>query len=123
MHLDSMHASVEHCATAGPDEWHASTVLLSVACQDGSPLSMDDVAVSQALLLSCGRMMYFGPREGLVAWFSSLTYEWSARHGNVADWAMDLVNVGFDKGEGQVGWGWGRCYCCSSVDAVTCSCG
>lgn len=74
-----------------------------VDCRD-SPVTMDDVAAPQALILSCGRMMYFGPREGLVAWFSGLGYEWSARHGNVADWAMDLVNVGFNKqGAGQVG--------------------
>jgi hypothetical protein len=60
-------------------------------------------------------MMYFGPREGLAAWLSSLGYEWQpARHGNVADWAMDLVNVGFDKGAGQVG-GPGRCMWAAAV--------
>jgi hypothetical protein len=44
-------------------------------------------------------MLYFGPCSGVVPWFSGqLGYSWQpARHGNPADWAMDLINVGFKK--------------------------
>jgi hypothetical protein len=56
----------------------------------------------QALLLSAGRMLYFGPCSGVVPWFSGrLGYAWQpSRHGNPADWAMDLINVAFEQKAG-----------------------
>jgi ATP-binding cassette subfamily G (WHITE) protein 2 len=49
-------------------------------------------------LLSCGRLMYHGPRDGLVDWFGGLGYEYDAAlHGVVSDWALDLVACGSHK--------------------------
>lgn len=39
--------------------------------------------------------MYHGLRDGLSPWFDSLGY--TRLHGDEADWALDLVAVGFDK--------------------------
>lgn len=46
-----------------------------------------------------GRLLYFGPRESLVPWFSEvLGYDYDPQlHGVASDWVMDLVNVGFKK--------------------------
>jgi hypothetical protein len=44
--------------------------------------------------------LYAGPTAGLAGWFErGLGYgPWSADcHGSVADWVIDLVNVGFTK--------------------------
>ena len=53
----------------------------------------------QLLVLSEGRMLYSGPREGAAAWLSgSLGYPYDpARHGIASDWIMDLVNIRFRK--------------------------
>jgi hypothetical protein len=49
-------------------------------------------------VLSCGRLMYHGPCDGLEGWFSGLGFEYDAsRHGVVSDWALDLVAVGSHK--------------------------
>jgi len=53
-------------------------------------------------LLSGGYGMYCGPCTSLVDWFQgSMGYgPWdSAIHGTASDWVMDLINVGFTKGE------------------------
>ncbi len=52
----------------------------------------------QVTLLSCGRLMYHGARDGLVDWFSTLGYHYDAAlHGVVSDWALDLVACGSHK--------------------------
>eukprot|EP00798_Chlamydomonas_sp_ICE-L_P018333 gene18333-24796_t len=51
------------------------------------------------LVLSMGRMIYSGPRDGAVDWLSGtlgFTYQPSI-HGTPADWLIDTVNVGFKK--------------------------
>ncbi|KAI8470965.1 MAG: hypothetical protein J3K34DRAFT_520870 [Monoraphidium minutum] len=49
-------------------------------------------------LLSCGRLMYTGIRDGLVEWFASRGFDYDAGvHGVASDWALDLVAVGFHK--------------------------
>jgi len=54
----------------------------------------------QVVLLSMGRMMYSGEREGLVPWFEKCGYRYDpAMHGLASDWVMDLVNIGFSKPE------------------------
>ncbi|GBF93870.1 ABC transporter G family [Raphidocelis subcapitata] len=53
-------------------------------------------------VLSLGFSMYHGPCSDLIGWFQGhLGYgPWdSAVHGTASDWVMDLVNVGFTKGE------------------------
>jgi hypothetical protein len=48
-----------------------------------------------------GRMMYTGPRDELVPWFTSgcgYSYD-PVMHGLASDWVMDLVNIGFRKPE------------------------
>ncbi|KAI8467922.1 MAG: hypothetical protein J3K34DRAFT_523385 [Monoraphidium minutum] len=51
-----------------------------------------------ALVLSSGMLMYFGPCDGLVPWFSSLGYAYDvAMHGVPSDWVMDLVNKFYGK--------------------------
>lgn len=54
---------------------------------------------NKAALLSQGRCVFYGSRRALVPWLSdTLGYPYEpARHGVVADWAVDLVNVGFSK--------------------------
>jgi hypothetical protein len=54
---------------------------------------------TQVVLLSSGRMMYSGVREGLVPWFvEGCGYPYDpAMHGLASDWVMDLVNIGFTK--------------------------
>jgi hypothetical protein len=52
----------------------------------------------QITLLSSGRLMYTGPTEQLVPWFTSLGYAYDAElHGMASDWALDLVSLGFTK--------------------------
>ena len=49
-------------------------------------------------LLSCGRLLYHGPRDGLVPWFESLGFEYLPESaGTAPDWALDLVAVGSHK--------------------------
>jgi ABC-type multidrug transport system ATPase subunit len=52
-------------------------------------------------LLSMGHLMYFGPREDLVSWFTDgCGYPYDPKmHGLASDWVMDLVNIGFKKPE------------------------
>jgi hypothetical protein len=61
--------------------------------------------------------MYFGPRDGLMPWFSeTLGYSYNpAMHGMVSDWVMDLVNIGFRKP--QVG-----CLLSSRCSVINTSC-
>ena len=51
-----------------------------------------------------GRMMYSGPRDGMVPWFDEhCGYRYDpAMHGLPSDWVMDLVNIGFKKPEVSV---------------------
>lgn len=53
----------------------------------------------QVTLLASGRLMYFGPCEGLDTWFTEgLGYYYSPElHGNVSDWVLDMVAIGFKK--------------------------
>jgi hypothetical protein len=52
----------------------------------------------QITLLSSGRLMYTGPTEQLVPWFTSLGYAYDPElHGMASDWALDLVSLGFTK--------------------------
>jgi hypothetical protein len=52
----------------------------------------------QVTLLSSGRLMYTGPTEELVPWFTSLGYAYDPElHGMASDWALDLVSLGFTK--------------------------
>ena len=45
-------------------------------------------------------MLFSGPPGSAVPWFSSLQYEYlPERDGNVSDWLLDLVSVGFTKPE------------------------
>lgn len=55
----------------------------------------------QVTLLSMGHLMYFGPREDLVNWFTDgCGYPYDPKmHGLASDWVMDLVNIGFKKPE------------------------
>jgi hypothetical protein len=53
-------------------------------------------------VLSGGLGMYQGPCSAIVDWFQGTQGygPWdSAVHGTASDWVMDLVNVGFSKGE------------------------
>jgi len=53
---------------------------------------------TQVTLLASGRLMYHGPRDGLVEWFGSRGYHYDAAlHGVASDWALDLVAIGFHK--------------------------
>eukprot|EP00878_Enallax_costatus_P000100 GHUV01000134.1.p1 GENE.GHUV01000134.1~~GHUV01000134.1.p1 ORF type:complete len:870 (+),score=236.10 GHUV01000134.1:1054-3663(+) len=56
-------------------------------------------------LLSMGHLMYFGPREDLVTWFTDgCNYPYDPKmHGLASDWVMDLVNIGFKKPESLFG--------------------
>jgi hypothetical protein len=60
---------------------------------------------AQVVLLSGGRMVYSGPREGLLAWLvgpppTGLGFAYCPPlHGTAPDWALDLVNVSFSKPE------------------------
>lgn len=53
----------------------------------------------KVLMLSGGRMMYFGNRVDMMSWFShELGFPYQpALQGLVSDWAMDLINIGFKK--------------------------
>lgn len=52
----------------------------------------------QVTLLASGRLMYTGPTDGLVRWFTSLGYYYDpTEHGMASDWALDLVSLGFTK--------------------------
>lgn len=53
----------------------------------------------QTLVLSEGRMMYYGPPNELQSWFGEgLGYRYRPElHGLPSDWVMDLVNVRFRK--------------------------
>jgi len=52
----------------------------------------------QVTLLASGRLMYSGPRDGMVDWFGSRGYHYDAAlHGVASDWALDLVAIGFHK--------------------------
>ncbi len=52
----------------------------------------------QVTLLASGRLMYYGPRDGLVEWFGARGYHYDAgMHGVASDWALDLVAIGFHK--------------------------
>ena len=54
----------------------------------------------QVILLSEGHVLFSGPPGSAVPWFSSLQYEYlPERDGNVSDWLLDLVSVGFTKPE------------------------
>mmetsp|Transcript_35375 Transcript_35375/g.64765 ORF Transcript_35375/g.64765 Transcript_35375/m.64765 type:complete len:717 (+) Transcript_35375:65-2215(+) len=53
----------------------------------------------QLYLLSEGHLMYAGPSEKAVDWFGSLGYHVEFSATNPADWLVDLVTIGFDKGE------------------------
>jgi len=58
----------------------------------------------KALLLSLGRLMFFGPRDQVVPWFKNLGYNYDpAMHGVPSDWIMDLVNINFDRPEAYYG--------------------
>lgn len=52
----------------------------------------------QVTLLANGRLMYTGPPDQLVNWFTSLGYRYNlTSHGMASDWALDLVALGFAK--------------------------
>jgi len=53
----------------------------------------------QLYLLSEGHLMYAGPADKAVDWFGSLGYHVEFSATNPADWLVDLVTIGFDKGE------------------------
>lgn len=74
----------------------------------------------QAVLLSKGRMMYSGMRDGMVPWFVDhchYTYD-PGMHGLASDWVMDLVNVGFTKPEVSIAVSAGAALCGYSLLAV-----
>jgi len=74
------------------DSGHA--VIASIHQPRAAIWSMFDVVT----LLSCGRLMYHGARDGLVEWFATLGYHYDpALHGVVSDWALDLVACGSHK--------------------------
>lgn len=55
---------------------------------------------AQVTLLSEGNMVYFGPPEKAVGWFSSLGFRYEQwRDGAESDWLIDLVSVSFHKPE------------------------
>ena len=69
----------------------------------------------QVLVLSCGRLIFFGPCSGLIPWLSDhLGYAYEPDKGGIApDFVMDLVNIAFKKPKvGRMGlwlgfWGFG----------------
>jgi len=49
-------------------------------------------------IVAHGRLLYTGPREGMLGWFGHLGYPYDAGlHGVPSDFVMDLVCVGFAK--------------------------
>mmetsp|Transcript_68376 Transcript_68376/g.164104 ORF Transcript_68376/g.164104 Transcript_68376/m.164104 type:complete len:723 (+) Transcript_68376:41-2209(+) len=57
----------------------------------------------QLYLLSEGHLMYSGPADKAAEWFGQLGYRMGFAATNPADWLVDLVTIGFDKGEGGKG--------------------
>ena len=62
--------------------------------------SIPTIAAFQVILLSEGHVLFSGPPAEAAPWFNSLGYDYvTARDGNVSDWLLDLVSVGFTKPE------------------------
>jgi len=85
---------------------HGKVVLLTVHQPRGSIWRLFD----QLYLLSEGWLMYTGSTSEASAWFESLGFEAPAGV-SPADWLLDLVTVGFDKG--LVSW-----RCCGDAEGV-----
>lgn len=95
--------------TSGLDSFAALNVVLflkSMATEHGAtllaslhqPRAAIWSQMDQVTLLSSGRLMYTGPTEELVPWFTSLGYAYDPElHGMASDWALDLVSLGFTK--------------------------
>ncbi|KAF6258116.1 hypothetical protein COO60DRAFT_1520342 [Scenedesmus sp. NREL 46B-D3] len=95
--------------TSGLDSFAALNVVLflkSMATEQGAtllaslhqPRAAIWSQMDQITLLSSGRLMYTGPTEQLVPWFTSLGYAYDHElHGMASDWALDLVSLGFTK--------------------------
>ena len=86
---------------------------LTVVASIHQPRAAVWAAFDAVTLLSEGLLVYAGPCAGVVAWFESLGLgPWRAdAHGTACDWAMDLVNLGFEAragGGGGDGDGGGR---------------
>ena len=53
--------------------------------------------MTNVILLSEGRQIYFGQPESATAWFGQLGYTYCAGRVSVSDWLLDTVSVGFDR--------------------------
>ncbi len=53
--------------------------------------------MSNVILLSEGRQVYFGHPESAAAWFGQLGYTYCAGRVSVSDWLLDTVSVAFDR--------------------------
>ena len=81
------------------------------------PQPAPNCAALQVILLSEGHVLYFGPPSSAVPWFGSLQYDYlPERDGNVSDWLLDLVSVGFTKPEVRL------LVAPDAASALTCTC-
>jgi hypothetical protein len=99
-------AVVEHLRDRAADSG------LTIVASIHQPRASVWAAFNSVSILSGGLLMYAGPASGLLPWFEGgLGYgPWEAdAHGAVADWAIDLVNVGFTKPAVSARSFWGVC--------------
>ena len=101
------HTALKECDDAGLDSFSALRVMQHVfeVAKTGKivfasihqPRMEIFTKMSNIVLLSEGRQIYFGHPESAVAWFEQLGYTYRAGGVSVSDWLLDTVSVGFDR--------------------------
>ena len=70
---------------------------LAAVCAVNAPRRSIWSLFRSCYVMSCGHVLYAGPREGAVPWFRSIGYFRGETTGNPADLVLDLVAIDCDK--------------------------